>query len=407
MKRIYLVGASKDGKRLHLAQKQGAKFPSMELSLSPKVRTVLRELEAQRLARRGKKLPADELEEARRTAGAAESRAKQAGARAQKAWEQQRDAEDRLRDAERKLHEAEERARQAERRAQLAERGAMVDAARAEGPPGDVVPPRGFEAVGEETEGVRAMVPSSSQEHASSEEPSGEEQPQEVTEAPEQRERRDLAPDSKLSPAEIQALLRAGRGIRSVAKQAGVPIDWVRRLAAPIESERLGTVTQLLRSYVVRSRLGRSAMPIGPSIVENLREKGVRFPEKIVEEGWTAWRPDGREWRVRFVYESRGRNQRADWRFDPQTREVTPQNQLAQELGFRSPEGGRMNRQTAEVNAAAIRPRRISGSRSSSSSGGRQGSSKGSAKRSSSSKGSGKRSSRSKGSSSRSRRSRR
>ena len=394
MKRIYLIGTSKDGRKLHLAQKQGARFPSMELALTPKLRATLREIDAARLAKRGRKLPEEELEAARRSASSAEVRAKQAGARAQKAWERQRETEDRLREAERRAREAEERAKQAERRAQAAERSAMADAARGGGSPveEDLAPP-GFKPVGDQEEGVVALVRPASAGAADVEEP--EPEPEEAP--PEVRERRDLAPDSTLSPAEIQTLLRAGRGIRSVAKQAEAPVDWVRRLAAPIESERQGAVTQLLRSYVVRSRLGRSSLPIGLAIVENLRDKGMRFPERIVEQGWSAWRPDGREWRVRFVYESRGRSQRADWHFDPQTREVNPQNTLAQELGFRSPdESGGLDRQTAEVNAAAIRPREITGGRASSgSSRSAKGSSKRSSKRSPPRKGSAGRSKRS------------
>ncbi|HUG88994.1 MAG TPA: septation protein SepH, partial [Actinomycetota bacterium] len=130
------------------------------------------------------------------------------------------------------------------------------------------------------------------------------------------------------------------------------------RLAAPIEAERLGVVSQLLQSYVVRARLGRSALPIGPSIIENLRDRGVRFPERVAEDGWTAWRPDNREWRVRFAYESRGRKQRADWRFEPQSRSVAPQNDLAQELAFRAPVEGDGSGGGA---GAAPRPQQVTG----------------------------------------------
>jgi hypothetical protein len=144
-------------------------------------------------------------------------------------------------------------------------------------------------------------------------------------------------PSTRLTPAEIQRLLRAGRGIRSVARQAEASEEWIRRLARPIEAERVGVVIQLLRAHQIGPHGPRSALPIGAAIVEHLRERGVRFAERVVEEGWTANRPDGGPWRVRFAYEWRGSRHRAAWCFDPQTGEATPTNEVAATLGFRAP----------------------------------------------------------------------
>lgn len=385
MKRIYLVGASDDKKRLQLAQGRGAKLPSMELPMSPKLRALLRDLEAERLGKQGKRLPEEELKERKAQLRRATSEAKKARAELGAVGESAREAERRARDAERRAAEAEQRAREAERRAAEAQRRAEEAERRAteaekraaeaasrvreqdekrEGRPArGGLAPGGFErATGvADMEGVHAIIrsrgsgpdlparkPARSKKPAARA-PGGEPQDAEGTggapeQEPEPRQEREPRrkkappmPEPKLTPAEIQTLLRAGRAVRSVAKQAEAPVDWVRRLAAPIESERLGVVTQLLQSYVVRARLGRSALPVGESIVENLRDRGFRFPERVAEDGWTAWRPDHREWRVRFAYESRGRKQRAEWRFDPQSRTVTPENDLAQELGFRAP----------------------------------------------------------------------
>src|SRR5947209_15110540 len=43
--------------------------------------------------------------------------------------------------------------------------------------------------------------------------------------------------DSRLTPREIQAYLRAGRSIPEVAAEAGVDLDWVERFAVPIVTE--------------------------------------------------------------------------------------------------------------------------------------------------------------------------
>ena len=377
MKRIYLVGKSRDNKKLQLAQGKGARFGSMELPISPKLRALLREVEAERLAKRGKKLPDEELKDQRARAREAQAEARKArdglegvGKRAQEAEQRAREAEQRAtqagkraEEAERRATEAEKRATQAEKRAEGAEKRATEAAARVrqqaeaaeERAAKGGLAPGGFEratGVGG-MEGIRAIIrpapdgtgislPAPQSEPSRPKKPAAarEAAKEKAAEAPTPRRKAEPMPEPKLSAAEIQTLLRSGRGVRSVAKQAEAPVDWVRRLAAPIEAERLGVVSQLLQSYVVRARLGRSALPIGPSIIENLRDRGVRFPERVAEDGWTAWRSDNREWRVRFAYESRGRKQRADWRFEPQSRSVAPQNDLAQELAFRAPVEG-------------------------------------------------------------------
>jgi hypothetical protein len=171
-------------------------------------------------------------------------------------------------------------------------------------------------------------------------------------------EKPEIPARSKLTPAEIQGLIRSGRGIRSVANLAGTPIDWVRYLAEPIQEERRGIVRQMLTRRQERARLGMSASTIGESILENLRARGIRSPEVIVEEGFTAFRPDGREWRVRLVFDHRGRRQTASWSFDAQTRQVTPLNSLATSLGWRRGSGS-----DGEPGSSSTRARRAPRSR--------------------------------------------
>ncbi|MGH2685224.1 MAG: septation protein SepH, partial [Actinomycetota bacterium] len=153
------------------------------------------------------------------------------------------------------------------------------------------------------------------------------------------RSRPEIPARSKLSPAEIQGLIRAGRGVRSVANLAGTPVAWVKYLAEPIQQERVGIVGQMLLVRQERARLGPSSAPIGQSILENLRGRGVRSPEAILDQGFSAHRPDGREWRVRLAFDHRGNRYVANWSFDPQTREVTPLNTMATQLGWRRQPG--------------------------------------------------------------------
>jgi len=384
VKRLHIVGKSKDNKKILLARASDAKFGSMEIPIGRKLLGLVKEAEEAKRAKTGKQTPEQEAEEAKAAAKEAEARAK----RSEKAAEE---AEAKAAKAEAALEKAHARAADLEEQLRGAKTAAPERSAGAQEQDPSVkqggLPEGGFErATGmaelEGLHGVRAVIrrteegardelapplespPEASPAPVAAPGPEPEAAPEaaEPEEAVPERPRLDPMPASKLSPAEIQTLLRAGRGVRAVAKQAEVPVDWVRRLAAPIEAERLGVVTQLFRSFQERARLGRSAIPVGPAIVENLRDKGVRFPDRVIEEGWSATRSDGRAWRVRFTYESRGRRQRADWRFDPQARTVEAVNTLAAELGHRSPEeSDGASASSAAGIAAAMRPRAIRG----------------------------------------------
>jgi hypothetical protein len=158
----------------------------------------------------------------------------------------------------------------------------------------------------------------------------------------------------RLTAAEIQTLLRAGRSVRSVAKMAGATVDWVTRLDETIEMERIAVVRQLLGAHLTRDRLGESEASVGEAILENLRKRRVRFPERVLARGWSASRPRGKEWRVRFAYRYRDKARRADWSYDPRTGEVLALNATGAELGWVPPEdpgdsSGRRGRQTGRL----------------------------------------------------------
>jgi hypothetical protein len=141
----------------------------------------------------------------------------------------------------------------------------------------------------------------------------------------------------KLTAAEIQALLRAGRSARSVAGLAGARLEWVQRLDETIQMERIAVVRQLLGAHLARDRHGKSELPVGEAILTNLRKRRVRFPERVLEKGWSASRPRGKEWRVRFTYRFRDKQRRADWSYDPRTGEVLALTTTAVNLGWVPP----------------------------------------------------------------------
>ena len=333
MKRLYLVGVSKDGKRLVFAQKKGAKFGSLEAPISAKLLKLIDEYQQ---AREAKKKPAAASVEAEPepTATPGEEAPEPLLGPGPVPVEVEEDPDDR------DLGEP----------AQIG----VVAADEIDIP----IPPGAEEPEPEPLPGIGGQQ----QRHPSV----GLPEPEELSEATvanierirPRTEKPEIPARSKLSPAEIQALIRSGRGIRSVANTAGTPLDWVRYLAEPIQEERRGIVRQMLTRRQERARLGMSGATIGEAIVENLRSRGIRSPEDVIEEGFTAFRPDGREWRVRFVFDHRGRRQTANWSFDLQTRRVTPLNSLATNLGWRPDPSQDANGERATPRAKRAAPKR-------------------------------------------------
>lgn len=142
---------------------------------------------------------------------------------------------------------------------------------------------------------------------------------------------------SKLRPKEIQSFLRKGKSVQEVAKLAETDVSWIDRFATPVLAERAGVVNAVREGTISKARLGPSAMPVGESILTNLREKRISIPPEILDEGWSARMRDG-HWEVTFRYLSRGRRKEAAFAYDPGTRQVSALNPLARELAWRAAE---------------------------------------------------------------------
>ena len=156
---------------------------------------------------------------------------------------------------------------------------------------------------------------------------------------------------SRLSPREIQALLRAGKAAGVVAKQAGVDEAWVQRWLPPIEAERQRVIDNARSARLVKSRLGASADPLGAAVDRNLAAKRVSTDEPVE---WSATRRDGDPyWVVSVRYRSRGKSRRARWRYDAETHDVEAYDQHAADLAWTR--AGR--RATAASSAPAPAPR--------------------------------------------------
>lgn len=141
-------------------------------------------------------------------------------------------------------------------------------------------------------------------------------------------------PQSALSVREVQARLRTGRTVESVAAEAGVDRDWVMRFAAPVLAEQIRVIEATRNATFSRARLGPSALRIGPSVYRNLAAKGVVQPDDELDKGWSTRQVAEGRWIVTFTYTNRNRKQRATWELDLRSGEVRALDRLAGELAF-------------------------------------------------------------------------
>ncbi|MGI9021663.1 MAG: septation protein SepH, partial [Acidimicrobiales bacterium] len=141
-------------------------------------------------------------------------------------------------------------------------------------------------------------------------------------------------PESTLTPREMQARLRAGRTIAEVAREARVDPEWVERFAVPILAEQAQMVELARNLTYGKPRRGPSAEPLGPSVSENLIDRGVVLMDDVFDAAWTANQLHDVVWVVRLRYRSRGRDQEALWEVNVATGQLTARNRLASALGY-------------------------------------------------------------------------
>lgn len=161
---------------------------------------------------------------------------------------------------------------------------------------------------------------------------------------------------SKLTPKEIQSLLRQGKTEEQVAEIAETDVDWVQRFSFAILAERAGVIEAVKSAQLTKPRLGVSAKNIGESVLANVAAKQVKMTPAQIDDAWRAVRTNGL-WQVSFEYVSRGQKRVAEYSFDPASRTVEPLNDVAMDIGWRSDQLGK----PAGPKATASSPRVVSG----------------------------------------------
>ena len=128
------------------------------------------------------------------------------------------------------------------------------------------------------------------------------------------------AAEASLTPKEIQARLRAGESAASIAQSAGVPVTRVERFSGPVQGEMARMIDAARSAYLVRGRLGRSAVPLGRAVDEALAGMPTLREESVT---WETFRQEDGTWRVSVTWFARARSRVAAWVWDPTAKAVT------------------------------------------------------------------------------------
>jgi hypothetical protein len=130
----------------------------------------------------------------------------------------------------------------------------------------------------------------------------------------------EIQQDSKLRPRDIQARVRSGESVESVAAAANVPLDKVMRFAGPVLAERQH-VAERAQGAVIR---GASAEVANRPLLESVGAWVSRSDVDPESVEWDAWRRDDGKWQVVARWSLGEKSQRAEFTFDPTGRSVVP-----------------------------------------------------------------------------------
>jgi len=140
---------------------------------------------------------------------------------------------------------------------------------------------------------------------------------------------------SELTPKQIQARLRTGESAESIAASAGVPVARVERFSGPVEGEMARMIDAARAAFLVRGRLGRSAVPLGQTVDAAIEAAPSLRPDSAE---WSTLREDSGTWLVTVTWYARGRSRRASWRYDPSLKTVTALDSVSAAMGYASGE---------------------------------------------------------------------
>ncbi|WP_264030345.1 septation protein SepH [Cellulosimicrobium sp. SH8] len=119
--------------------------------------------------------------------------------------------------------------------------------------------------------------------------------------------------ERNLAPREIQARLRAGESVETVAEAAGLGVEHVRRFAGPVVAEQEYVVDRVRAS---RQGHDEDSPTVGELVAQRLAARDVE-PDAVE---WSAARQPGASWVVTAAFEVGTGSRTARWTYDAGTR---------------------------------------------------------------------------------------
>lgn len=142
----------------------------------------------------------------------------------------------------------------------------------------------------------------------------------------------DAGPQKRVSPKDVQARIRGGADAAEVAAVLDVDVEYVRRFEGPVLAERAFVLDASHR------------VPVTPVDDEAPDTFGAAITAKL-EAGeataisWGSWKHPESGWQVRVRYTAAEVEHDAQWRFDPKTSTLVPDNGDAHRLSHTDDEG--------------------------------------------------------------------
>ncbi|MEK6309288.1 MAG: septation protein SepH [Curtobacterium sp.] len=139
-------------------------------------------------------------------------------------------------------------------------------------------------------------------------------------------------PQKRVSPKDVQARIRGGADAADVAAALDVDVDYVRRFEGPVLAER---------AFIVDAARRVSVTPVDDEAPDTFGEAITAKLEAGEATGvqWGSWKHVDTGWQVRVRYAVDEVEHDAQWRFDPKTSTLVPDNGDAHRLSHTDDEG--------------------------------------------------------------------
>jgi hypothetical protein len=142
----------------------------------------------------------------------------------------------------------------------------------------------------------------------------------------------DSGPQKRVSPKDVQARIRSGSDAADVAAALGVEVDYVRRFEGPVLAER---------AFILDAARRVSVTPVDDAAPDTFGEAITARLESgdATDVVWSSWKHVDNGWQVQVRYTAAEVEHDAQWRFDPKTATLVPDNGDAHRLSHTEDEG--------------------------------------------------------------------